>query len=704
MKWHLSSLSDEQVTDFAQRYNVTPLVSRVALGRELSPSSFFFRQNPHLGYAHSPFLLNGVKDAILRLDKAFEEVENVAIFGDYDCDGIATSLILTEFLSAFDATPEILIPEYNTGHGVNSKVLQDLASRDVSLLCLLDCGRPTVGLCRQAEELGIDMLVLDHHDVAAGSPPLAAPHIEVNPKTSKDYPFKGLSAGSVVYKLMTAYFLAQNPFFQQKIIFVSENIAEDGHLEIEVTPMMNWTAQKSVVYSSVDDFAKAAAHAAIFVYSDAEIKKLRGLMLSHGIDLQAFPLQGELSALSPKFSSLSLSDLKKKSSLAPYRRSLQGSQVLSALFLSLTMARMQALYPQMVGVLDLVALTTIGDMMPLQDENIALQRAGLNAVNSHKRQPLFEILTELGLAGQDVTSELLARKVIPLFNSVGRIGQGQIACRFFQEEDYEERQKMLRKIMDLNEENKKHRYDLVEKFKRELSTNSRAAAPQQASKTLFLVSKEIPTGFTGLLAQSLAVYFKKIVIVVSSHHDGRPLVTGSVRSGREDADFGPFLEPYKEHFDSFGGHPGAYGFVFKSDQSLAAFRREVESAPQQWITEEPFLHLDAILSVPFRLNALWRDIRFFEPFGFKNDPIVFSVSDLLLRKVSFIGEAERHVKLFFEKNRFCFQAVYWGAGSLYKDRTIQDDQTYDAALIVTRSFYRQRETFSLKIADLRRAR
>ena len=154
---------------------------------------------------HDPFLLKDLKETIKRIQRAAEKKEKVAIFADYDADGICGAVLLNEILKSVGIYPEIYIPDRNKeGYGLNLKAIEEIAKKGVSLILTIDCGVTDLEEVKLANKLGMDVIIVDHHEIPKKLPPALA---IINPKQKNDkYPFKHLSATGVAFKLVQGFF------------------------------------------------------------------------------------------------------------------------------------------------------------------------------------------------------------------------------------------------------------------------------------------------------------------------------------------------------------------------------------------------------------------------------------------------------------------------------------------------------------------
>lgn len=164
---------------------------------------------------HDPFLLKDIKKTLERIKKAAEGHEKVAIFADYDADGICGAVILHEILEIYDIKPEVYIPDRNSeGYGLNLKAIEQIAKKGVKLILTVDCGITDVEEIKLANKLDMDVIIVDHHEIptsSVGRPKLPAAFAIINPKQKKcKYPFKELAGAGVAFKLFQAARIIKN--------------------------------------------------------------------------------------------------------------------------------------------------------------------------------------------------------------------------------------------------------------------------------------------------------------------------------------------------------------------------------------------------------------------------------------------------------------------------------------------------------------
>lgn len=151
---------------------------------------------------HDPFLLHDMERAVSRVLAAITAGEKVAIYADFDCDGIPGAALMHDFFAKVGYTNvTVYIPHRDReGHGFHVEAVEKLASESVGLIITIDCGIGSTEAAVRAKELGVDVIITDHHEVTGALPPAFA---VVNPKL-EPYPFKDLCGAAVGWKLVCA--------------------------------------------------------------------------------------------------------------------------------------------------------------------------------------------------------------------------------------------------------------------------------------------------------------------------------------------------------------------------------------------------------------------------------------------------------------------------------------------------------------------
>jgi len=199
-KWEVHPEQQDAVRELSARHGLPRLIARILLNRGLSGGEDVLAfLDPALERLHPPFGLPDLEKAAARLGEAVRRRETVAIYGDYDVDGLTSTCLLQHFLQELGGQCLPYIPDrLQEGYGLRIPALQELARR-VRLLVTVDCGISDVREVAWAKEQGLEVIITDHHELPPELPPALA---VVNPKRGGvDYPFADLAGVGVALLL-----------------------------------------------------------------------------------------------------------------------------------------------------------------------------------------------------------------------------------------------------------------------------------------------------------------------------------------------------------------------------------------------------------------------------------------------------------------------------------------------------------------------
>ncbi|HEY5387668.1 MAG TPA: single-stranded-DNA-specific exonuclease RecJ, partial [Thermoleophilia bacterium] len=203
--WSITPVSYADVRRLAAELGVSEVMAQILVRRgfgEAAAAQAFL----HPDYlVHNPYLMAGMTDARRRLDKALRRDEAIAVHGDYDADGITATFLLVRVLEQLGADVRWHLPNrFSEGYGVSASAVEELAAGGVKLLVTVDCGINARAEVARAAELGMDVIVTDHHEIE-GPPPDC---VVVTPKLP-GYPCSHLAGVGVAFKL--AHALLEEP-------------------------------------------------------------------------------------------------------------------------------------------------------------------------------------------------------------------------------------------------------------------------------------------------------------------------------------------------------------------------------------------------------------------------------------------------------------------------------------------------------------
>jgi single-stranded-DNA-specific exonuclease len=202
--WQSQACDEEAAVRLASALNIEPPVARLLCQRGFGDPDLALRfLNPTLEHLHDPMRLADMRMAVDRIMNAIARKERIAIHGDYDVDGVTSTVILRRALELLGADVIHFIPErLRDGYGLQPAAIDRLHADGVSLVVSVDCGIRGADAARRARELGIDLIITDHHEPDATLPPAFA---VINPKRHDcPYPDKYLAGVGVALKLVQA--------------------------------------------------------------------------------------------------------------------------------------------------------------------------------------------------------------------------------------------------------------------------------------------------------------------------------------------------------------------------------------------------------------------------------------------------------------------------------------------------------------------
>ena len=203
-KWNLKYKGEEEKDESSDKIKISPEISQILKNRGIKDerdSEIFM--NPSLDYLRDPFLMKDMDKAVDRIKKAIDNNESIFIYGDYDVDGVSSTSILCLYFDSINYPVSYYIPNrLEEGYGINEEAIRKINDQGCKLIISVDCGITSVKEVELANELGIDVIITDHHECQSEIPNAYA---VVNPKQEDcNYPFDMLCGCGVAFKLIQA--------------------------------------------------------------------------------------------------------------------------------------------------------------------------------------------------------------------------------------------------------------------------------------------------------------------------------------------------------------------------------------------------------------------------------------------------------------------------------------------------------------------
>lgn len=363
-------------------------------------------------------------------------------------------------------------------------------------------------------------------------------------------------------------------------------------------------------------------------------------------------------------------------------------------------------------VLDLVAIGTIGDIVPLVDENRTLVKFGLKQIRSGAREGLAALIRETGLKIREIKSENVAFVIVPHINAAGRLEDASYGVKLLLKDKklaglgISEGAKapaategeLVKILMDCN----KKRKDIQEEaFQRCIADVDEEHLPD----ILILRQQDAHEGITGIVAGKLKEKFYRPSLILTPVAEDDSLLKGTGRSV-PGINLYELLKNGEEFFVKFGGHAGACGFTIE-EKNFDAFCKKIKDALAELIAKEP-----EILSPGSRAEMeikpgqitmeLASEIEKLAPFGAANPQPVFEIKGMKAERPFMMGAARNHMKMNLKSGGTDIQAVLFGKAKEYES-ILRDGNRVDVEASLEISEWNGNTRLQLVLSDARKA-
>ncbi len=291
------------------------------------------------------------------------------------------------------------------------------------------------------------------------------------------------------------------------------------------------------------------------------------------------------------------------------------------------------------GVLDLVAIATIGDIVPLIDENRTLTKYGMGVINARRRPGLDRLIKEAGLTTDKIKSENIAYIIVPHLNAAGRLLDAKIGVELLTSRDEKKIAEIVAILIQNNNERKRVQEEAFHKCKEVI------AAELEQDLFYIIAPKDIHEGIAGIVAGKIKDEYGRPAIIVTESGDGCLKGTGrSINS----LNLYDILKKHDTLFEKFGGHSGACGFLMKAG-NLAELRRRLNHEVGLLYQENSNL-FDSALLIDLIIDEGDIDINLavelerLAPFGCRNERPLLQIKGMRAASVNFMGADRQHVR------------------------------------------------------------
>ncbi|MER8567524.1 single-stranded-DNA-specific exonuclease RecJ [Mesorhizobium sp. M0924] len=571
----LSERQDMTALAIAQGHGVPDIVARVLAGRGVTADQAERFLDPTIrNLLPDPASLTDMGKAATRIAEAVVAKEKVAIFGDYDVDGAASSALLKRFLTHFSVPSEIYIPDrIFEGYGPNPEAMRELVSRGATLIVTVDCGTNSAVSIDAAKAAGADVVVLDHHQVGGPLPEATA---VVNPNREDD-------------------------------------LSGQGHLCAAGVVFLTLVQTARVLRSRLPDAAQ----------------------------------------------------------------------------------------PDLLSLLDLAALATVCDVVPLIGVNRAFVVKGLQMARQQKNEGLAT-LARVSRIGEPISTFHLAYLIGPRINAGGRIGDAALGSRLLATDDPVEARTIAETLDRLNQERQQMELEMLAAARAEADAE---LAGGNGPAIIVTASTNWHPGIVGLIASRLKDHARRPAFAIAFNANGIGTGSGRSVSGfdlgrlvRAAADAGLIVKG--------GGHGMAAGITVERAKlgELRAFFEERAAAEVFRLQDEESLAVDGALAAEGATIALLDALEKAGPFGAGHVAPVFALPRHRLADARAVGTNHIRADLQSESGGriqgIAFRSVDTALGEfLFKNR----GNTIHVAGSLSGNYWNGNRTVQFRITDAAKA-
>lgn len=710
-KWIKKAISKEEVEKIKNQFSIDSLTATIFARRGItSGKEILYFMEDDLRFQHNPFLFKSMEDAVDRIlaavpEKDSEDHEKILIFGDKDVDGVTATTVLYDELCSLGLDVQYRVPEGDDAYGLSIQAVDEFSRQKGTLIITVDCGISNNAEIKHAAELGIDVIVLDHHNLKENIP---EPAIVLNAKVSgSGYPFEEISGCAVVYKIVSALRFSKSKWYKADIALLNAREEENGQIAVECLKLRNLVpvsrlvehispGEKSIYSTKIPDYLSDQI---ILCWDKANVEKLLNLAFGNSAQFNTADIRIEAAKLYPSLKTLPLSKIKEMSKIARY-----GDHAPTEIggfyniFVTYVRQDLRKNFPadseKEKNDLQLVALAALADIMPMRNENRLFVRHGINSINENKARPgLKELMSSLGILGKRITSTDFCWTLIPNLNAAGRLGQAGIAIELFTSKDASYREQLAKKIIELNARRK----ELTQEAEEIAGMQAKNSIDEFSGKLSFVIDEKINKGVSGILAGRLASSLGLPAMAMT--YVGN-LIVGSMRSCRG-YDVTSFLDQLKDLFVSYGGHNFAAGFSFEKEK-FDEFKKRTKqlSSTINLSDKTDEIQIDAELPPSCMTPELKKIIDRFEPTGNENPKLVFLAKNLPVISGVVMGKTEKqHLKITVDCGKNKWPCIFWNEGErLHRDFDTGDK--VDILFNIERNLFNGTETLQLMLLGI----
>lgn len=339
--------------------------------------------------------------------------------------------------------------------------------------------------------------------------------------------------------------------------------------------------------------------------------------------------------------------------------------------------------------IDLVAIGTIGDVMPLKEENRAYVRRGLQKLNKNPRKSLAPFV---GRSANNLTSQDIAFQICPRINAMGRMGDAKRAVEFLLCDDAAKAVSACNLLDEENANRQKVEQEISEDVKKQIRKNPKLVS----SPVIVVAGKGYHHGVIGIVAAHILEKYGKPTFVIGIDENG--IARGSARSV-EGFNIFEALNACSDDMIQFGGHPLAAGITLKEDM-IEKFSADINdfAIKNYPVMPQVELTLDLKLAPSYLNLELVNSLSVLEPYGAGNPQVIFGIYKLKLLSVTPLSEG-KHIRLDLQKKNTKIRVVKFSTP--YDEFPYKSGDELNLAVKVSKNAYNGKAYLSVQAVDIR---
>ncbi len=563
--WHIKD-DPPSALWLAGKVGISKILASLLMNRNVtsadSAKSFL---SPRLGALSDPFLIKDMDRAVELITDFILKKKSITVYGDYDADGLTATSLLFDFFSRLEIPISFYIPHrLEEGYSLNEKAIRKIAGGSTGIIITVDCGISSQSEIALAQELGMEVIVTDHHQLPASFVPICPTINPLRPDSS--FPFKELSGVGLAFYLTIA---------------IRSNLREIGFFQNKSEP-----------------------------------------------DLRSY--------------------------------------------------------------LDLVAIGTVADIVPLIEENRILVKSGLNVLKETRRPGIKELLRVSGIKNnQVITTYDIAFKLAPRLNAIGRLGPATKAVHLLTTDDEVEASAIATQMDSLNAQRQEIQNGIFSECRERIDK----IKDLERRRTIVLFNPQWHRGVVGIVASKIVEEYYRPTLILNVE---RGLLKGSGRS-IDGFNLYKALSDLSDLLKQFGGHDHAAGVTLESKDIEEFCDRFEELASKRIDTKDmtPKIEVDTKLGLEYITPQILKEIEILPPFGYKNPEPIFWAGPLKVVSSKVVGKD--HLKLKIKENGITFDCIAFGKGAFHS----LEGKSVDILFQIETNTWQGIESIQLVIVDLR---